>query len=197
MLTSKTWITPAGVVELKGASEHEQLAAAVMLRYPEPIVPNRWIINGVPEAELDAARARDADPKAVTWLYDKKDARLYALREYGWVRTFKAKWNCWRFDCETAAMVNKSGYWDTQYSLDKYDMIDVEEFDGHDRYSINAMKIIDGADPTVLKNLARGRLAASDKEEAICPSYSTAKYSELEREKLYGRTGANPRRRRR
>ncbi len=172
------------------------MAVAVMLAYPEPFVPRSWVIRGIPPEEFALALERDADPKAVQFLEEKRDARLYALREYGWVRTAKNKWNVWTFDCATAEMVRKSDYWKAQYSFDKYDMLDVEEFKGKDSYSISAQKLLDGGNPEVLKNLAMGHIVDSDKEEALCPHYSTAKYGELAREKLYGRSGANPRRRR-
>ncbi len=142
-LTSKYWITPGGAIELSGR-EHEWLSTAVMLNMKDRMfAPYRWSIDGVPEVELDAALDRDADPNAVHFLRNpKNDSRLYAVREYGWVRTFKNKFNLWYFDCATADM--------------------------------------------------------DDKPVAVfCPTYSTAKYSQLERDRLYRRSGDNPRRKRR
>ena len=106
MITGKYWITPAAAVELSGR-EHEWLSTAVMLQLPDRMfAPYRWSIDGVPEEELELALDRGADPAAISFLSSKKnDSRLWAVREYGWVRTFRNKFNLWYFDCTTADMV--------------------------------------------------------------------------------------------
>lgn len=78
--------------------------------------------------------------------------------------------------------------------MNEWDMIDVTELKDGCRYQINAKTFLKGGDPKVLKLLALGGLEC-DPERTSTPSYSTAKYSELERSKLYGRVGGNPRRR--
>lgn len=195
-LTSKWWITPGGAFEVNGR-EHEWLSTAVMLQLPDRMfAPYRWSIDGVPEEELELALERGADPAAVRYLENKKhDSRLYAVREYGWVRTFKNKFNLWYFDCETADMVRKSDYWDFQRQLEPDDVIDVEEVKTGDSYSISVQKLLDGGDPEVLKDLAMSRVHSGSPEVKYCPSYSTAKFSEIERRRLMGKTGDNPRRR--
>ncbi len=197
MLTGKFWIVPEGLLELRGG-EHNQIAAAVMMAMPEDRrVPLHWLVKGIPEAELEAALARGADESALHFLADKKnDPRLFAMKEYGWVRTMKDKFNLWYFDCETADMVRRSPYWKMQ-SLTGGEMIDVYEFETGDQYTIGVNALLRGGDPQILKDLAMGRVGESEAHEAVCPSYSTAKYSELQRQRLSGRTGDNPRRRNR
>lgn len=196
MLTGKYFITEAGAVDVSGR-EHEWLSTAVMLQLPDRMfAPYRWSIDGVPEEELQAALDRGADPAAVRYLENKKhDSRLYAVREYGWVRTFKNKFNLRYFDCETADMVRRSDYWKFQHQVEQGDRIDVEEVKTGDRYSISVAKLLAGGDPEILKNLAHGRVDSGSPEMAICPSYSTAKYGEVERKRLLKLTGDNPRRR--
>ncbi len=198
MLTQKFWLTQEGSFAMTG-TEHADFAIGVMLKMPpESRVPRSWSVDGVPESEIAAALERGASRSAIDWLTIKRgDARLYVMKEYGWVRTMKSVWNLWFFDDATADMVrNNSGYWIAQRSsMNQYDLIDVEEFKTRDRYSINVKKLLDGARPQVLKNLAMGR-STEDVEEDVVPSYSSAKYSEEERRKLYGRTGDNPRHKR-
>ncbi len=195
MLTGKYFITPAGAVDVSGR-EHSWLSTAVMLNMKDRMfAPYRWSIDGVPKEELRDALTRGADPAAIRFLETKKnDSRLYAVREYGWVRTFKNKFNLWYFDCATADMVRESDYWDFQRQLEPDDKIDVEEIKTGDHYSISVQKLLDGGDPEVLKDLAMSRIKDDAPVTKICPTYSTAKYGEMARDRLYGRTGANPRR---
>lgn len=168
-----------------------------MLQLPDRMfAPYRWSIDGVPEEELELALDRGADPAAISFLSSKKnDSRLWAVREYGWVRTFRNKFNLWYFDCTTADMVRESDYWDSQRQLEPDDKIDVEEIKTGDHYSISVQKLLDGGDPEVLKDLAMSRIKDGAPVAKICPTYSTAKYGEVARQKLYARTGDNPRRR--
>jgi hypothetical protein len=197
MLTGKYWIVPGMSAINLSNDEHDQVAMAIMLALPRPTAPRHWLIKGVPHEELDAALARNADLKAIRYLENKNhDPRLYAIREYGWVRTYKNKFNLWRFDDATAEMVRQSDYWAMQPQLNDHDMIDVEEFDGTDRFEISVKRLLDGGRPSVLKNLAMSRITPEEAVEKVSPHYSAAKYSELERDRLYARSGANPRRRR-
>jgi len=196
VLTDTFWLTGIGAFQMTG-SEHATFAIAAMLDLPKyRRVPNYWTIKGIPQNELIDGLARGADPKAVEFLSDKRnDARLWAMREYGWVRTAKSAWNLWYFDDYAAGMVRgNTGYWDFQKKMTEFDMIDIYEFKTHCEYSINVMKFLDGGRPQELKKLATGGLECRVVEEAK-PEYSTAKYSELERDRLYRRSGGNPRRR--
>lgn len=199
-LTEDFWLTDDGSF-LMGGSEHSAFAVAYMLDMPKDSrVPQWWIIKGIPEIELQKALERGADPKAVEFLSTKKnDARLYAMREYGWVRTARNKWNLWDFDDETAEVVrDNSGYWKfqaDQHRMTEYEMADIYEFKDGCQYSISIKKLLDGGKPRILKKLAMGNIECGVEEPVEVPQYSTAKYSEVERDRLYGRTGANPKRR--
>ena len=193
-LEGKFWITPEADIDISG-HEHFDYAIAFMLLMDRQYAPRHWNSRGVPKEELAAAIARGASSDAVDFLDQKKDSRLWVMRELGWIRTAKAAWNLWEFDDETADMArNAKDYWKSQYYLTDSDMIDVSEFKTGDHFRINAKRFRAGGDPRILKDLAMGRLVEEVKEE-ITPQYSTAKFGELERQKLYGRTGANPRRR--
>ncbi len=197
MLLNDFWITDDGVFELVSA-EHWSFAAGSMLWMPRNShVPNSWMNKGVPEVELEKALARGADHAAVEFLAKGGDARLWVIREHGWIRTAKNKWNLWYFDKNTADLARSStAYWRAQYAMDKkYEMLDVTELENGDRYSISVQKLLDGGKPQVLKNLAMGRTYI-DEDESPEPAYSTAKYTEVERKRLRSITGDNPRRRR-
>ncbi len=199
-LVDKFWITPQGSFEM-GHIEHMDFAIAVMLAMPSTaIVPRWWAIRGIPPTEIEAALDRGADQAAVRFLENKRnDARMWAMREYGWIRTAKNAWNLWDFDKATADMVrNSTDYWKFQASrghMTEYEMLDIYEFKTGDQFSINARKLLAGGNPKVLKNLAMG--VADEIVEKVEPVYSTAKFSELERRTLAGRTGDNPRKRHR
>ncbi len=198
-LIGKWWISPEGSFDGSDV-EHMQLATAYMLDLPKDRhVPNWWTIRGIPIEELDAAAKRGVSAKTLEFLSNKgNDARLWVMREFGWVRTAKNKWSVWFFDDATADMVRDAkDYWKFQADQGKmteHEMLDVYEFKDGCEYSISVQKLLEGGRPQVLKKLAMGGLECSGKEEAIAPQYSTAKYSELERQKLYGISGANPRR---
>lgn len=194
MLTGTWWITPFGSWNM-GSAEHVQFATHFMLMLPpDRRVPTYWAIKGVPPEELEAALARGADPEAVEFLKDKRrDARLFAMQSLGWCRTARNRFNLWRFDAQTAKMIRDAqDYWQAQTSAGSHEMIDVEEFDGRDAFSISVAKLLAGGNPQVLKNLAMGRIEETAPREVVAPAYSTRKYSELERDRLYQRTGANP-----
>ncbi len=201
MLIGDWWICPEGAFEMN-SSEHAAFAIAYILGMPkDKRVPNYWTIRGIPSEEIDAALKRGADPEAVEFIANKRnDARLWAMREYGWIRTAKNAWNLWYFDDETADIVrDNEGYWEFQAKTGKmseYEMIDIYEFKDGCEYAISVQKLLDGGKPQVLKKLATGGIACAG-PEAVAPHYSTSKYGELERQKLYGRTGANPRKRKR
>lgn len=199
MLVDNYWITDLGSFNMT-TSEHAQFAIAVMLNMDIATerVPMRWTNAGVPPEALDKALERGADPRAVQFLSAKRnDARLWVLRELGWVRTIKSRFNLWRFDKPTADLIrNAKDYWLGQYKATEHDMMDVEEFETSENYSISVKRFLEGGDPKILKRLACGH-GGDCVEEALEPEYSTAKYGELERRKLYARVGDNPRRGRR
>ena len=200
MLNEDFWLTQEGTYAM-GQSEHYMFATEAMLLMPDGEASGRrWQNQGVPEDALQAGLERGADPRAVEFLRKGGDARLWAIREYGWIRAAKSKWNLWYFDEKTANLARKNTeYWDYQlrhYMNPKYEMVDVYEFKDGDKYSISCRKLLDGGNPQILKNLAMGRTVVADTEKMYSPEYSTAKYSETERRRLRNITGDNPTRRR-
>lgn len=195
MLTGKYWITPEGSINLD-AQEHAQLALHYMLNIPaDRLVPMWWTMRGVPPEELAKALDNGASKDAVDFLSDKKaDARYYVVKKFGWVRTQKSAFNLYRFDAKIAKMIRDAKeYWAGQKNFTEFDMIDIYEFETNEQYTIKAIRLLDGGKPEVLKRLAMG--VADDVIETASPVYSAAKFSELERDRLYARSGANPRRR--
>ncbi len=193
-LNGKWFLTPSGSIDVTG-SEHVDAAIAVLLLLDRKYAPHTWNGSEIPKAELKTALDRGADPEAVEFLAKGGDARLWVIREFNWIRTAKNVWNMWVFDEDTAniARVAKD-YWMAQYSLSEWDMLDITELKDGCRYSISVKKFIEGGSPKTLKKLAMGNVECGI-EESPTPVYSTAKFSELERDRLYGRVGANPHKR--
>lgn len=190
--TGKWWITPAGDMDVSH-SEHVDYAIAAMLLMDRPKAPHMWNVKGVPKEELAAALMRGVDAAAIDFLEQKKDARLWVIREFGWIRTAKSAWNLWEFNEKTAEIARSSKeYWRAQYSLNDHDSIDVTELKDGCRYAINVKKFLDGGNPKILKRLALGGVEC-EAERTATPQYSTEKYTEIERRRLTGRTGDNPR----
>ncbi len=190
MLSGKWWLTPAGAYDV-GTREHAHYALRDMLLYPR-LPPVQWFGLGVPAAELDAALARGADPKAVEYLSNKaRDPRLFAMKEYHWVRTARNVFNLWEFNEATAQTIRAAAnYWQAQGNLGRYEMIDVEEFHNHDRYSISIEKLMAGGNPKILKNLAMSRVEVSAPVEKVYVPVTHSR-SRPGSAWLYG-TGDNP-----
>jgi len=193
-LTSKWWLTSSGEFDLAG-QEHVDFAIAAMLNMDRTYAPHTWNSKGIPDDELAAALARGAAPEAVEFLSKRgNDARLFVLKNLGWIRTAKNVFNLWEANAQADNIIHSSkGFWRSQYSMNQYDMIDVLEFKSGDKYQVNAKALKDGGSLQVLKQLAMGRTGAEDIEKTAVPQYSTLKYGEIERGRLAGRTGDNPR----
>lgn len=190
-LIGKWWLTEFGSIDV-GHGEHVDIAIASMLLLNQKRAPHLWNQNGIPKEELAAAIERGADADAVDFLSSKgKDARLWVIRELGWIRTARSAWNVWVFDDHVAEIARKAkDYWRSQYSMNNYDTIDVTELKTGDRFAVNAKKLQDGGNPHVLKNLAMGRMVEEEKESSPVV-YSTSRFSERERKRLYSRQGDN------
>lgn len=200
MLSGTWWITPEGSWSM-GASEHSTFAMHVMLGLPPTQrVPNYWFYKGVPKEELDNAIARGADKKAIEFLENKNnDPRLFVLRQLGWCRTARNKFNVWLFDQRTADMIrNADDYWHAQDKFENGEVIDIEEFAPTGQtFTIRVKALLGGGTPEAMRAIA-GVTEAQMVAASIPPTqvtYSTIKYGELARSALYHRTGDNPRRR--
>lgn len=190
------WLTPDGAFKMS-TSEHAQFAIATMLKMQVgERVPKYWLFKGVELPALKLAISRGADPEAVEFLNNKhSDARLFALKNYGWVRVAKNAFNFWAFDDRTADIIRRAtDYWESQYSMSQHhEMIDVYEFKTNDQFAVNVSKLLAGGRPHVLKQLSMGHVEDVVIQEPLpVPEYAAAKFTELERDRLYRRTGDNP-----
>ncbi len=165
---------------------------AMLGKPPEAYVPLHWSISGVPRTALDLALEGGADYKAIEALENGVDPRLYAMKNYGWVRVSKNRFNMWSFDKNTADLIkNAEGYWFAQGNIDRHETIDTFEFKDRAHFTVTVGQLMRGGDPQVLKGLATVKSDVDQKGEALSPQYSS-RLPERERRRLYARTGDNP-----
>ncbi len=190
-LIGKWWITEFGDIDVAG-TEHVNVAIASMLLMDRKQAPHAWAVRGIPSEEFAFALERGADPEAIEFLRAGKDARLWMVRELGWIRTARNAWNVWEFGDHVGKIARGAKeYWRSQYAMNSFDLIDVNELKTGDRFSVSAKALRDGGNPRILKNLATGRIDSEERESSPV-LYSTVKYpSELARKRLYSRTGDN------
>lgn len=194
MLIEDWWLTPQGAFKLVSA-EHAQFAIAAMLRMePGERVPRYWLVRGVEAETLAKSESRGADPAAITFLQNKNnDPRLFVIKEYGWIRIAKNAVNLWAFNQAALELLRSPDYWAQQYGYTEHEMMDMYEFATNDQFAAPVKAILNRASvASAIKDRAMGRTCDFVVPEAIKPEYSTAKYSELERQNLYRRTGDNP-----
>ena len=115
MLTGKYWITPHGVVDVS-ASEHALYAKNFMLRllgtnYEIPLTKDLF----APMSAADAAsHANRGIPKKVLKFLQTSDsdgltdARIYAIRELGWIRIRRSEFYVWRLNDETLLKISRA-----------------------------------------------------------------------------------------
>ena len=158
------WLTPTGVVSSAGV-EHGYLAKLAMLGLergsPEAhkYVPMpRWH-HPLTDHAADELLKRGAAPGAISFLAQDKDPRLYAIREWGWVRVRDDHIDVWTFDQPTLDMIRNSiGFWEAVqgYLVPGARFVVSEESTGN-LFTVEAKRLLSRAtDPEALKAHAMG-----------------------------------------
>lgn len=130
MLTGKYWITPGGVIDVSD-SEHALYARKIMLGLaPEDFTYNvRTMFTPLSARERKKFRSRGVGGDALDFLGQPgNDPRMFAIREWGWVRTRASAFYLWVLDDAALRLVRGArDFWAGQTQAGARDAIDVLE----------------------------------------------------------------------
>jgi hypothetical protein len=135
MLTGKFWITPQGVVDVS-TSEHALYARNFVLGLlgtPREIRLDKHFLDPLAPEEARKHRRRGVPADVIKFLGSNGDARLYVIRERGWVRVRGNAFYLWRLDRPTLRLIRGAAeYWRAQRSRKPGDLADVYEMSRSD-----------------------------------------------------------------
>jgi GNAT superfamily N-acetyltransferase len=139
MLFEDFWIRPDGSVKGPLAqSEHAEEALRVLLRLPADFkIPRTQLFTGITQKTEDSARARGVPENVLAYLSrDQIDPRTWMIQKEGWIRVSKNKINVWIFNDATLDLIRRSDYWKHQTKASPYDMIEIDELSGNDKFEV-------------------------------------------------------------
>jgi len=162
-LRDRYWLTPEGPLAIEGR-EHAQIVKIIMLDLSGDDIPEYALIKNVykplTEEEVRIHLERGVDPEAVEFLAKGKDARLWALKRWGWVRTMESQFNCWIFDDDMLDMIRDDNrtYWDSMRPwLDEFTEVYMNEESSGEIYKLKALRMLNpAAQVGALKWTAKG-----------------------------------------
>jgi len=153
----KWWLTPKGEIDLTG-SDHDYIALLQMLNLergdPEAHAFRRRKKQQITSEQAEAALRRGADRKAVEFLMAGFDPRLWAVREWGWIRVHDGNVELWRFDENTLDLWQKSRrFW----GRSTFDTFTIGETSTGDLFRLDGRRLQNvSAEPGALKHYATG-----------------------------------------
>lgn len=125
-----------------------------MLNIDNPVdrlkyAPIKKVWQAMTDEEAETHLQRGVDPNVINFFQSvaHPDARIWALREWGWVRTDDNIFNCWIFDDDTLDTIraNKQ-YWMIQRpAIEKGTTITVNEEATGERYTVNVERMLNPA----------------------------------------------------
>lgn len=146
MLTGKFWIMPDGVVDVS-TSEHALFAKKIMLGLaPEDYTYNvTTMFTPLSAAERRKFKGRGVCRRVLEFLsLHDNDPRMFAIREWKWIRTRQQSFHLWTFDAETISLIrNASTYWQVQRQVEPGDTIDVEQYGQASCFPVGLAKLLD------------------------------------------------------
>jgi len=130
MLHGKYWLTAEGVADVI-VSEHALYARRRMLSLTEG-APGRGMADTfrtLRKFEVMQFRRRGVPAGVLRFLsQEDPDPRVYAIREYGWIRVRDCRFYLWRLDEHTLQIIRAAKeYWKAQSNLHPHDVVDVIE----------------------------------------------------------------------
>jgi hypothetical protein len=164
MLIGKWWLRPTKAALDVSTTEHALVARRVMLRMDPDAARFTQIemFDALTPAESAEFKAQDVPVDALDFLSRRNDPRVYAIREWGWVRVRRDRFYLWKFDRRALRTIrSSSGYWSAQPNMDPNDATDVIELSSADEFSIPLSTLRNPAmDVKSLLELASRTLAA-------------------------------------
>ena len=148
------WLTPEGETLDVAGSEHANIAKIVMLNIDNPedrmaYAPIKNVWKAMTDEEASIHLRRGVDPNVINFFQSAghPDARIWALREWGWVRTDDSLFNCWILDDQTLDTIRANKrYWMVQRpGLESDTVINVNEEATGERYTLNVERMLNPA----------------------------------------------------
>lgn len=137
-IRSKYWILPCGRVVDVTLSEHALLARARMLGIPEDImhecVPINSLFRTLDDEETRDAQDRGSSLSAIEFLLqDNPDPRVYAIRQWNWIRTRKNAFYArdWATENQRRLLESKE-FWAMQPNSSGNSWLILYDLDGHE-----------------------------------------------------------------
>lgn len=132
VLTGKFWIIDRSCCIDVTCSEHALYARNYMLRLlgtPGEIVLNKRLFHALTKRELAFHKERKMTGDVLAFLSQKKsDARIYAIENYGWIRTRQKNFYLWQINATAWLRIRRSkDFWKHQHKLDPNDAIHIWE----------------------------------------------------------------------
>jgi hypothetical protein len=138
MIHQDFWVTPGGIVE-NSSSEHARTAKAVMLGLAaDGPVADPFGKQAVTAAEVRAAKQRGADPAAVRFLQQGGDPRLWAMQQWGWIRTAKNNINVWELNEQALDLLYQ---WAKELKLDPHETFELNELSTNSLFPVTAKQL--------------------------------------------------------
>jgi hypothetical protein len=149
MFNGKYWITPEGLVDVT-LGEHAVYARRVMLKLrPDESLSPKEMLTPLTAAQRGKYAARGV-PKDVLEFLSRPNGdgmvepRIYAIREYGWVRTRKEGLWVWRQDERTLWLIRDAKeFWARQSHLKGRDGVDVVQLSDRGKYYLTLRELRD------------------------------------------------------
>lgn len=160
MLTGKWWLRPDGAALNVSDTEHALVARRVMLGLkPDANRFSQRVMFAALTPE-EQTEFRKAGKSILSFLREENDPRVFAIRQWRWVRVRKDRFYLWKFDVATLRIIRASrDYWSQQVSLASGDCIDVIELSTGDEFSLPVRCLRAAtAKASSLKNSARRAL---------------------------------------
>ena len=144
MLHGKYWLTVDGVADVT-VSEHALYARRYMLGVTEGDAGCDMadMFRTLRKVEVLQFRRRGVAAGILEFLSQKNpDPRVYALREYGWVRVRDCRFYLWRLDDHSLQIIRAAKeYWKAQSNLHPHDVADVIELATDEEFTIPVKRL--------------------------------------------------------
>lgn len=144
MIQGKYWITPHGLVDVT-TSEHALYAKNNMLKLARTrgeIRLDRTLFSALTSRQIAVHRRRGIPAKVLHFLSVKNDPRIFAIREYGWIRVRQSGIYVWRLNAAVLRRVRQcTQFWEGQRQLRKSDVVTVWEIASHDCFNITVREL--------------------------------------------------------
>ena len=158
MLIGKWWLRPGKAAIEVSATEHALVARRVMLGL-EPDAARftqRDMLSALTEAEIAEFRKIGVEQQALEFLCVPNDPRIFAIREWCWIRVRRDRFYLWKLDAASLRVIREShSFWSAQPKSDPRDAADIVELSSGDEFSLSIRRLLDGrSKPASLRTAA-------------------------------------------